>query len=282
MTTRIAEVTPTSEGWKFLSATIESLPNGSSQRISNANQETLVVLVSGSIIVEVAGTEERIGRPNPFAGPAAVVYVPPGSEATITAETDSELALGSAPAEGRYAARVVRPESMTDVVRGGANAVRHVVDTFGPRAESERLISYECWVPRGNWTGWPPHRHDGLDGSPYLEETYYYRFDSPAGFGIHRNFDQDRDYDELTLLRDRSLVPVPKGFHMCGCGPSSNAWILNFLAGPVEDRTRPPHFDPRETWIENDWFAGHLQLPAFELSARGNRMSHSRPTKAST
>ena len=76
---------------------------------------------------------------------------------------------------------------------------------------AERLMSYEAWVPRGSWTGWPPHRHDGLDGSPYLEETYYYRFDRAAGFGIHRNFDLPRGLNDLTPVDDRSLVAVPSG-----------------------------------------------------------------------
>jgi 5-deoxy-glucuronate isomerase len=117
-------------------------------------------------------------------------------------------------------------------------------------------------VPRGSWTGWPPHRHDGLDGSPYLEETYYYRFDRTSGFGVHRTFDPARGLDELTPVRDGSLVPVPCGYHLCAAGPGSNAWILNFLAGRPEDRDQPPVFDATETWIAEDWSAGALELPA--------------------
>ena len=157
---------------------------------------------------------------------------------------------------------------MSGEVRGGGE--RHPAgghDLCGA-IPAERLMSYEAWVPRGSWTGWPPHRHDGLDGSPYLEETYYYRFDRAAGFGIHRNFDLPRGLNDLTPVDDRSLVAVPSGTTCLLAGPGSNAWILNFLAGQPEDRDQPPLFDSEETWIADDWSSGAMDLPAVQVAGK--------------
>lgn len=264
----LREASPANVSWRYLTCTIHHLAAGETLELLSQHEESLLVLVEGQIQVSSDGIDEIIGRPSPFTDLAAVVYLPPRTRATIRALRESEVATGSAPAEGRYPARVVRPEEMSGEVRGGANATRQVVNTFAPPIPAERIFSYEAWVPRGSWTGWPPHRHDGRDGSPYLEETYYYRFDRPAGFGIHRNFDTACGHNELTGIEDRSLVPVPCGYHLCAAGPSANAWILNFLAGTPDERDQPPLFDPNETWIANEWadeqggVDGALRLPA--------------------
>jgi 5-deoxy-glucuronate isomerase len=100
-----------------------------------------------------------------------------------------------------------------------------------------------------------------------LEETYYFRFDRPSGFGFHRNFAPEDRWEQSFPLFDQTLVPVPRGYHLCGTGPAANMWLLNFLAGTPQDRTRSPHFDPNETWIESDWSHGLMTLPAVELPA---------------
>jgi 5-deoxy-glucuronate isomerase len=264
----LREASPANVSWRFLMCRVHQLAAGETLELLSEHVESLLVLVEGQVQVTAEGIDETISRPSPFTDLAAVVYLPPRVPATLRALTASEVATGSAPAEGRFPARVVRPGDMTGEVRGGGNATRQVVTTFAAPIPAERLISYEAWVPRGSWTGWPPHRHDGRDGSPYLEETYYYRFDQPAGFGIHRNFDAARSYNELIPVEDRSLVPVPCGYHLCAAGPSSNAWILNFLAGTPDDRSLAPLFDPDEMWITEQWAGGDdrtngaLQLPA--------------------
>lgn len=263
----LREVSPTSVSWRLLTCRVHQLSAGETINLVSDIDETLLVLVAGSIHATGSDVDEKLNRPSPFSDLAAVVYLPPGTPVAVHALADSEFAIGSAPAEGRHPVRVVQPEEMASEVRGGANATRQVVTTYGPEVPAERLISYEAWVPRGSWTGWPPHRHDGRDGSPYLEETYYYRFDRPEAFGIHRNFDRARGLNEVVPIEDRSLVPVPAGYHLCAAGPSSNAWILNFLAGTPEDRHRAPVFDPDEAWITDDWSAGALSLPAVHPEA---------------
>jgi 5-deoxy-glucuronate isomerase len=139
--------------------------------------------------------------------------------------------------------------------------VSHVL---APPIPAERLIVYEVMVPAGEWAGWPPHRHDGENDSPYLEETYYLRFDRPEGFAFHRNYAGDGSFDEVFTVGDGECVSVPRGFHVTAAAPGANMWILNFLAGDLidDERARPPYFDPRTTWITEDWSAAQVGLPA--------------------
>lgn len=264
MTTRIAALTADDAGWKYLGVEIVALAAGERLDLSSSTHETAVVLVEGTVEVRGAGLDRRIRRRSVFAEMVDVVYLPPGLPAEVTALASAEVALGSAPARGDHPARVVRRHEMASVVRGGGNAVRQVTSPLADPIPAESLIVYEAWVPRGGYAGWPPHRHDGVDGSPYLEETYYFRFDREVGFGWHRNFAADLDLDDSFPIRDRSLVPVPAGYHLCTAGPAANMWILNFLAGAPGDRSQPPRFDPAETWINEDWQRGLLPIPVVD------------------
>ena len=258
----VASATPDSAGWELLTALVLDLPAGHAYELSSATHESALAVVTGHVEVRGAGLDHVIVRTSPFAAVADIVYVPPGAPVTVTARTPSQITIGQAPAAGRFDPRVVTTDEMDSVVRGGGPARRQVVSTLAAPVPAERLIMYEGWVARGSWTGWPPHRHDGVDGSPRLEETYYFRFDRPSGFGFHRNFAPEDSWDETHLLRDQTLVVVPRGYHLCTSGPAANMWLLNFLAGPESDRDRAPYLDPDETWITDDWGAGALTLPA--------------------
>ncbi len=258
----VAEVTPQSAGWELLRSRVVDLAAGERWTVATDSHETAVVVVAGTVQVRVADLVATVGRADPFTSPADLVYAPPGATIAIRATTAAQLAIGQAPAVGSHPPRIVTTTEMADVVRGGGPARRQVLSALADPIPAERLVVYEAWVPRGSWTGWPPHRHDGVAGSPRLEETYYFRFDRPSGFGFHRNYAPEREWEEIHLLRDATLVPVPAGYHLCGNGPAANMWLLNFLAGSPEDRNRPPYVDPDETWILDDWSAGALQLPA--------------------
>lgn len=264
MTNLVAALTADTTGWKYLGVEVLSLTVGERLELDSADCETAVVLVEGTIEVHGAGLDARISRGSVFSEMAEVAYVPPHQQVIVTALVESEVAVGTAPADGRYPARIVHCHEMASVVRGGGPAVRQVTSPLADPIPAEGLIVYEAWVPRGGYAGWPPHRHDGVDGSPYLEESYYYRFDRSVGFGWHRNFAAELELDDSFPIRNRSLVPVTAGYHLCTAGPAANMWILNFLAGAPADRARPPCFDPAETWINDDWGRGLVKLPVVD------------------
>lgn len=258
----VAAVTPATAGWDRLRARVLDLAAGETSLIDDATHETAVVVVTGSVEVSVDRVVAVIHRGSVFTEMADLLYAPPGSVVTVSALTATQIAIGQAPAQGRYPARLIGVAEMDGVIRGGGPARRQVMSALADPSPAESLVVYEGWVPRGSWTGWPPHRHDGYAGSPVLEETYYYRFDRPSGFGFHRNFAPEDGWEQTHLLKDQALVTAPRGYHLCGNAPAANMWLLNFLAGSPQDRPRSPYLDPHETWIEQDWTAGEMSLPA--------------------
>lgn len=257
------DVTPHGANWKFLGVRIVKMATGDRYAIRDRERETAIVLVAGDARLHGTPYGRQLRRKSPFTEMAPAVYVPPRCEVVVEAFAPTELAIGTAPARGDYPFAVIEPASMPSVLRGGGPAYRQVISPLADPEPAERLIVYEAYLPRGAWSGWPPHRHDGVDGSPYLEETYYFRFDRPSGYAMHRNYDHE-GFDESFVVHDGSLITVHRGYHVCGASPAANVWILNFLAGSCEDRPRPPAFDENETWIDADWSARAMTLPAVD------------------
>jgi 5-deoxy-glucuronate isomerase len=264
------DVTPASAGWRNVAFRVVAVTPEHTYVDELADRETAIVTLSGSGTVTVAGERHPVARTSVFHEVGRVVYVPPRTPFTIETDGALEVAIGSAPADGVLPARVFEPSEMRTEIRGGGSAYRQVVHTLAHPLPAERLILYEVYIPRGTWAGWPPHRHDGVDGSPYLEEVYYFRLDRPEGYVLHRNFsdgsDHDpdgEDFDEVAVAHDGDAVLVPKGYHTSVCSPGSNMYFLNYLAGDLvlDERVTPPCFHADHTWIVDDWEAGAWQLP---------------------
>ncbi|HEX7289712.1 MAG TPA: 5-deoxy-glucuronate isomerase [Conexibacter sp.] len=256
-------VSPAATGWQHLDFEVLALTAGERVERDAAGRELAIVAISGAGVVEVGTETFELSRRGVFDEPGGLLYLPPGTSATLAAADAWHVAIGSAPAEGRYPLRLVTPEEVRVELRGGGPARRQVNHLLAPPLPAERLIVYEVFVPGGSWAGWPPHCHDGWHGSPYLEETYYFRFDRFDGFGFHRNYLADGSHDEAFAVRDGDCVTVPRGFHVTTAAPGNNMWILNFLAGELLDEARatPPYFDSRSTWIADDWSKGQIELP---------------------
>lgn len=259
MTEPRIKLTPQTEDWRFLSFAVYE--PASATEVSTAGEETAVVPLSGSVTATVQGVDYELSRTSVFDEMPHILYVPPGAEITI--EGSGECAVGSAPAEGRYETRLFTPHDMKTELRGGGQAHRQIVHALAPPLPAERLILYEVYVPRGTWSGWPPHCHDGYDGSPYLEEVYYFRTDPADGFVMHRNWRVDEPFDESHVANDGEVVTVPKGYHSSVAAPGSHMFFLNYLAGELvaEERSTPPCFHSAYTWIEDDWTAKGWDLP---------------------
>ncbi len=258
----LLEVSPKSAGWNYLSFRVVALKAGETYRASSDGEEIALVPLGGQATVDVSGARFEVARGNLFAELPHVLYVPPGKTITVTAARDFEFAAGSAPAQGKYPARLFTPDEMKREVRGGGAARRQVNHILAHPMPAERLILYEVYVPGGMWSGWPPHRHDGGD-SPYLEETYYYRFDADGGFGIQRNYRDETGFDELFTVKDGDVALVAQGYHPGACAPGANMYFLNYQAGDLLDAARatPPYDDPMQVWIKNDWNGRVLPLP---------------------
>jgi 5-deoxy-glucuronate isomerase len=264
------DITPTSAGWGHVGFTLVHLDADagvSSYDLPADDRERAVIAQRGHGEVFVDGTPvAQLARDSVFTQMSALVYVPAGSSLRVTTDGPFTFAIGSAPATvGSLSTRVITPAEMRTETRGGGAAYRQVVHILAPPLAAERLIMYEVYVPRGTWSGWPPHCHDGQDGSPYLEETYYFRLDRPEGFATHRNWRHHGDdpFDDTVVVGDGEVALVPAGYHSSVACPGANMYFLNVLAGDLlfDERATPPCFAAEHVWIADDWTVGQWNLP---------------------
>jgi 5-deoxy-glucuronate isomerase len=223
----------------------------------------VVVPQEGQFRIDVNGQSFELKRESVFTELPHVLYLPPGTSWTVTALSDGTFAHGGAPASGALPLRLIRPDEMRVEIRGGANATRQVSHILGPDLSAERLLLYEVYTPSGNWSGWPPHPHDGRHGSLYIEETYHYRIQPPEGWAVHRDYSLGHGLDELLLARDGDLILAPRGYHPVAAAPGSNVYCLNFMAGEAvgEARRTPPLDEARWAWMRQDWGGQPIRLP---------------------
>lgn len=256
---------PQTAGWRYLYFAlleVRGVVEGEGEGL-----ELAFVPIEGRGWVETRSHSYPLTRTSVFTHLPEVLYLPPGGGFRIHAEEGPFLlALGGAPAEGLYPERLFRPVEMRQELRGGGAALRQVNHILGPHLPAERLILYEVYTPSGRFSGWPPHRHDGLLGSAYMEETYLYRVTPPEAFAIHVNYDPEHRREKLHLARDLDLVLVPGGYHPVAAPPGANVYYLNYMAGELlgEARATPPVDDPVWAWVKEDWSGNPLRLPLEE------------------
>ena len=127
---------------------------------------------------------------------------------------------------------------------------------------ADRLICCELLTPDGNWSSYPPHKHDATPECEVdNEEIYYFRVGrlgtteyAPDGFAVHRTYTDDRSIDETVIVRDGDAFLVPAGYHgPCIAAPGYPLYYLNVMAGPATERRMEIADDPRYGWIRESW-----------------------------
>jgi 5-deoxy-glucuronate isomerase len=246
-------------GWKYLSFAVLALDSQTVHDEKTGAEEVVIVPLVGHAKVSYRGEEHLIGRADVFRELTDVIYLPPGVDYRITAQDRLEVAIGRAPASGKLPPRLIRREQMPGSVRGDANVSRGVNVLFDSDELTERLTVYEIRPPSGNWSSFPPHRHDTRENSSYHEETYYYRLTPADGFALQRIYTRDTDLDVTMAVTDGDLVLVHEGYHPVVNAPGTNAYYLNFIAGDV--RTMRPVNDPHYDWVSRQWDGNPIPIP---------------------
>ncbi len=239
-----AKVTPAQAGWRYVGFEVLHLSRG--ERVQGQTHETemCLVAVAGRALV---GEWEIGGRMTPFDASPEAIYLPPRTPCPVTALTDLELAIGSAPAGRGAPARVLR--SPRREIRGSGSTERTIHHILMEDEPAERLLVTEVVTPGGHWSSYPPHKHD-TDDPPrecYLEETYYHRLRRPGGFAIQRIYTADRSLDETLTVVDGDTVLVPRGYHPVASAAGYDLYYLNVMAGPV--RQWRITLDPEHRWL---------------------------------
>lgn len=247
----LVKVTPESAGWDWVGFEALRLESGQTLERETGSEEVCLVVLSGRCNVSAGENEwEDIGeRESVFDGPPHAVYLPPGTGYRVEAATELELAITSTPAEEGVEARHIRPEDVEVNMRGSGNMEREIRDILMVDQPAERILVVEVITPNGNWSSYPPHKHDQDDrpNETYLEETYYHRIKPDHGFAFQRIYTEDRSLDETVSFKDGDVVLVPKGYHVVSAPPGYDLYYLNVMAGPI--REWKVKNDPDHEWL---------------------------------
>jgi 5-deoxy-glucuronate isomerase len=246
-------ITPASAGWRYVGFETRALKQSGKSTLDTGDNEVCVVILSGKVRVTAGGFDSGIigERASVFEGLPWSVYLPPHSAVTIQAASDCEFAFCSAPASGKFKARVIKPDDIGTLARGLGSNLRHVRNVLPEDAEAESVLVVEVITPGGHWSSYPPHKHDrdDLPYESYLEETYYHRLKPAQGFAFQRIYTDDRSLDETLAVSDGDVVLVPKGYHPVAAPHGYDLYYLNVMAGPK--RVWRFHNDPAHEWLMN-------------------------------
>lgn len=238
---------------KLLGMELLVLNDGESYTGKTGDREVLAVLMGGKGDFKAgsAAFNNVGGRPNPFMGKPHSVYLPCGIDYTITARGRLEVALTSAPSTLKVEPYVIAPERCTTGVWGAANFSRNfcqILTLAGqPDLPAARLIVGETFTPSGNWSTFPPHKHetDDLPREAYHEEMYYFKVSPADGFGLTRYY--NGAVDTGYVVRDNSILMAPNGYHTVVSAPGCTTYYLWFLAG--NQRVQGTTDDPAMAWV---------------------------------
>jgi 5-deoxy-glucuronate isomerase len=242
------QVTPESAGWRHLYFGVRTGPFAS----ATGDGEIALVPLSGRCRVEAGGGSWELGgRASVFAGLPAALYLPRDTEYRVEAE--GEVAICGARCEHRREPVLIRPEEVEIEVRGAGNATRQINHLLKPEFPAERLLVVEVFTPAGNWSSYPPHKHDEdkPPGEVVLEETYYFRTAAPEAFAVQRLYSPRHGLDLTETVRDGDLMLVPYGYHTTAAAHGYDLYYLNALAG--DRRSMAAADDPDLAWIRAAW-----------------------------
>ena len=233
-------------GTRELSSWRVRLGSNESVVFRSQNTEAVLVLQEGTGRLEVAGSSWDVSRKSVFDERATALYLPPGSSLKIASKTTFEGIFVAAQAEAGGSPTLVAPDQIVVNHRGATNYAREVHDIFVDDPVVKRLLVGETFNPPGNWSSYPPHKHDGEDGEPRLEEVYHYRVDPVSGFG-HQGL-YTADGESIThAVRDGDAVTIPYGYHPVSAPPGYRLYYLWALVG--EQRKLAVFEDPEHSWI---------------------------------
>jgi 5-deoxy-glucuronate isomerase len=274
----VVEVTPPLAGWDFIHFQVRRLAAGVWWRGDTGDHEWALVLLRGDVGLDTSrGSWPTIGtRTDVWSGPPCAIYLPRGTQFGVYANHDSEFAVARVPAEEDYEPRVVAPADVEVEIRGGDNATRHINNIIPPGFGCQRLVVVEVYTPSGNWSSYPPHKHDvhrvAPDGTLIeadLEEVYYYKIDRAGGYAMQRVYtgadsplaQAGYPIDAAVVVHTDEVVLVPEGYHPVTSAPGYMTYYLNVLAGSAQVLTATD--DPTHAWVKETYQERDPRVPVY-------------------
>lgn len=259
--------------WEWMSFFVRRLLPGDVYQTRTQEEEAAFVLLGGICLADWGQGRQRIGRrKNVFDGFPYTLYLPTESQVTFTAETLCEIAECRVPSRARLTASLVTPEDVASNLRGGGNVSRQIVDVLTPAFPADKLIVIEVYTPGGNWSSYPPHKHD-VHNPPAevdLDEIYYYRMNKTGAFALQHLYAGEDALEQTLKVKDGDAVLVRSGYHPVVAGPGYDVYYLNFLAG--SSRSIAVTEDPQHVWIRSTWNDTDTRLPLVGVRRRAERI----------
>ena len=276
----VVEVTPELAGWDYIRFQLRRLNAQSSWTFATSNAELAIVVLSGRISVESSrGQWQHIGeRSSVFSGLPSALYLPRHTSLTVSAETLCEYAVALAPTDQDHEPRLVTQHDIEVEVRGGDNATRQINSILPPGFPCHRLVVVEVYTPSGNWSSYPPHKHDvhkidhaGKVVEADLEEIYFYKIDPSQGFAFQRVYTDPESplhragypIDAGLVVQNNDTVLVPEGYHPVACAPGYTSYYLNVLAGSAQSLANSE--DPRHRWVKERYQSRDVRVPIYAI-----------------
>lgn len=273
----ILDITPQHAGWEYISFQARRLAAGKSWSFSSGECELALVDFCGAFSVRSnRGEWQHIGgRRDVFAGAGHVLYLPRRTEFTVMAESHCEFAAAWVPTDRDNAPLLIKPSDVPISIRGGDNVSRQINDLLPPGSPVHRLVLVEVYTPSGNWSSYPPHKHDvhiernGKLIEADLEEVYFYKLDRPEGYAYQRVYTDERSplhragylIDALVRAEHNCAVLVPEGYHPVVSAPGYTTYYLNVLAGSAQSLANQE--DPRYAWVKETYTRKDERLPLY-------------------
>jgi 5-deoxy-glucuronate isomerase len=232
---------------------LQLLRFGPGDRFASSDRgERCAVVLDGVVEATVGGAPLGAlgGRGDVFDGLGEAVYLPPDLELVLAASASAVVALAAAPLHGRAPgrARVIRAADQRITEAGKGNWARTIRTILGPGDDAGRLIVGETISPSGNWSSYPPHKHDhqAPPEEVALEEVYFYRLRPKDGFGVQVIYGDGQE--RAVVVHDGDVVAIPSGYHPVVAAPGYELYYLWVMAG--EGRELAPYLDPRHAWVQ--------------------------------
>jgi 5-deoxy-glucuronate isomerase len=261
----LVRVTPEDAGWRHTGLRVVRIDPGGSVELTSGGDEMAVLPLTGGVTVEVESRSFVLeGRASVFSRVTDWAYVPIDAEVRLMSAAGAEVALPSSRARRRFDPVMGRAEDVSVEIRGAGPSTRQVNNFMAPDVfdGADRLMCVEVLTPDGNWSSYPPHRHDDSPECPVNnEEIYYFRIGREGsaatgteGFALHRTYTPDGDIDETVAVRDGDVFLIPRGYHgPCIAAPGYPLYYLNILAGVGEVRSMAFCDDPAHAWVRDAW-----------------------------
>ena len=269
----VHRVTAGQAGWDLLNMEVRRIPVGAPWTHATGEHEAVLVILGGTATVRSdKGEWTNIGgRADVWSGMPTALYLPRHTRFEVVARSGGlELAHCWVPTDRDFAAKLVRPEDCRLEIRGGRNATRQINDIIPPGFDCHRIVACEVYTPGGNWSSYPPHKHDthreSEDGEVLeadLEEFYFYKVRGEGGYAIQRVYTDDRSLDATAVACNDDIVLVPEGYHPVSAAYGYDCYYLNFLAGSAQ--TLAATDDPVHAWTKQTWDTQDPRLPMVTL-----------------